>query len=621
MELNTTMHLSAAAINVLKGASSSYGIKASSQQRDNYEHIWARDSAVAGLAILIEEIEELYPIFKNSLCLLQQAAAENGQIPSNIKVNAEGQVTAISFGSVAGRTDASFWWIVGALEYLHKIEDIELKTIAEAQCDLIFKLADAWEFNRKDLMYLPMSGNWADEYITHGFVLYDQVLRYWALHLAGYYFKNTAWQEKADAVKLAIKKHFLFEAELDGSLYTGAQQEQLLNHDISKNFIASFSPGDRVEKFDAWSIALLLLLDIPSKASISKLNSALLDVFNQAEKKGIPAFWPIIEEGPLYHSLELNHNFRFKNIPGHFHNGGIWPVVNGFLIAGLQNAGLEESAGLLMEALTLHLGKYNEEASFSEYFDFYEGKPGGVSDLCFSASGYLLAKNAINRPNELKKQFLFFQQDDRSVLDSIKETVQNLIFHLNLNFQNPVAISIAGESGCGKTTLSRSFKEILEGAGLTTLLLHQDDYFKLPPKQNHNARVIDFSHIGPHEVRLSLLDEHVLKIKTGLTDNLPVPHMNWVADTEESKNISTSNVQVILVDGTYTTLLKHVDYKIFFNTTYLQTRKNRISRNRETVTDFIEKVLEKESEIIRSHKAMANVVINNKLEIIDNRQL
>ena len=75
MELNKTKHLSAAAINVLKAASSSYGIKASSQQLDNYEHIWARDSAVAGLAILIEEIEELYPIFKNTLWLLQQAAA------------------------------------------------------------------------------------------------------------------------------------------------------------------------------------------------------------------------------------------------------------------------------------------------------------------------------------------------------------------------------------------------------------------------------------------------------------------------------------------------------------------------------------------------------------------
>jgi hypothetical protein len=29
-------------------------------------------------------------------------------------------------------------------------------------------------------LYVPLSGNWADEYITDGYVLYDQLLRVWA---------------------------------------------------------------------------------------------------------------------------------------------------------------------------------------------------------------------------------------------------------------------------------------------------------------------------------------------------------------------------------------------------------------------------------------------------------
>jgi hypothetical protein len=40
---------------------------------------------------------------------------------------------------------------------------------------------EAWEFNNKGLLYVPLSGNWADEYITDGYVLYDQLLRVWAL--------------------------------------------------------------------------------------------------------------------------------------------------------------------------------------------------------------------------------------------------------------------------------------------------------------------------------------------------------------------------------------------------------------------------------------------------------
>jgi hypothetical protein len=35
-----------------------------------------------------------------------------------------------------------------------------------------------WEFNNKGLLYVPLSGNWADEYITDGYVLYDQLLRF-----------------------------------------------------------------------------------------------------------------------------------------------------------------------------------------------------------------------------------------------------------------------------------------------------------------------------------------------------------------------------------------------------------------------------------------------------------
>jgi hypothetical protein len=30
---------------------------------------------------------------------------------------------------------------------------------------------EAWEFNNKHLLYVSLSGNWADEYITDGYVL------------------------------------------------------------------------------------------------------------------------------------------------------------------------------------------------------------------------------------------------------------------------------------------------------------------------------------------------------------------------------------------------------------------------------------------------------------------
>ena len=609
--------IAAKAIEVLMGASSENGIKASSELTDNYNRVWARDSAVAGLAILSNQIKELYLPLKSSILILQKAAAVNGQIPSNVSVNADGEMTGVSFGGPVGRTDAGFWWVILTLQFLHQQPEEELKSTAYHQANAIFKLADAWEFNHKNLMYVPMSSNWADEYVTHGYVLYDQILRYWALDLAGSFYNREDWKEKASAIKIAIKQHYLLEGELTNSLYTEAQKKELVHFNLTHQFIASFSPGDRVERFDTWSAGLLLLLKIPSKESALKLEKATLVIFEAAHQKGIPAFYPLIQEDePLFQFIKLNHSYNFKNFPGHFHNGGIWPVVNGFLIAGLNQNGFNQTAKLLQHALHQNLMKHHDAIPFAEYFDFENATPGGVKNLCYSASGYLLAEKSLTANDEFKNLLLSTQLKEEKVKELIKEKVDNIIQKVGLFSNQKLAISIAGESGCGKTTLSRSIKEALEHLGKKVIILHQDEYFKLPPKKNHEARVKDFNHIGPHEARLSLLDEHIQKIKQADIQTLATPHMDWVTDTEETKFIEVRNIDLIIVEGTYTSLLKNIDYRIFINTNYKFTKQNRVNRNREKVTDFIERVLEKESNIIQQHQQLADVILDNQLNIV-----
>ncbi|MGZ3756526.1 MAG: glycoside hydrolase 100 family protein [Mucilaginibacter sp.] len=618
MEVLYQTYMSEQAIDVIRSASSIHGIKASSEKKDNYNSVWARDVSVTGLAIIAQQIKELYAPLRNSLMQLQKGASAYGQIPSNIRVDESGDITSISFGGPVGRVDASFWWIVASVLYLKQEEDEEFAAIVHKQCDAIFKLAECWEFNGKGLMCVPMSSNWADEYVTNGYVLYDQLVRYWALLVAADLFNRNDWGQKALEVKIAIKQHFLLEAELNNSLYTKAQQETLRGFDIEESFIASFSPGDRVERFDGWSIALLLLLDIPSKASVQKINRAVLNILGQNSNNGVPAFWPLINaDDELYKALKLNHSYNFKNLPGHFHNGGIWPVVNGFLIAGLKAAGMHDTAYLLMDILHKRLDDNFLETPFAEYFDYYEGKPHGVNNLCFSASGYLLASLAVSNYEQFSGKLFSYLQNELALLKTMRPAADAIIELFDIGSKTPVAISIAGESGSGKTTLSKLFGQILRERGLKVLLLHQDDYFILPPKKNHEARLNDFSLVGSGEVRLKLLDKHINKIKSGTINTLTIPHMDWITDTEQSKIVDVAGIEVVLVDGTYTSLLKEVDYRVFINTNYQQTRKNRVNRNRETVTPFIENVLKKESNIIQQHFVLADIVIDNQLNIVN----
>lgn len=610
-------YILAKAISVLKGASSENGIKASSELTDNYNRVWARDSAVAGLAILSNQIEELYLPLESSIRILQKAAAVNGQIPSNVTVNADGEMTGVSFGGPVGRTDAGFWWVIITLQFLNQKPQEQLKSIAYHQANAIFKLADSWEFNQKNLMYVPMSSNWADEYVTHGYVLYDQILRFWALDLAGSFFNRDDWKEKALAIKTAIKQHYLLELELSNSLFTEAQKIEIKNFDLEKQFIASFSPGDIVDRFDTWSVGLLLLLKIPSEESALKLEKATKKIFELANQKGMPAFYPLIKEDEsLFNCIKLNHSYHFKNHPGHFHNGGIWPVVNGFLIAGLNQNGLHQTAKLLHQAMDKNLMIHLETFPFAEYFDFEKSIPGGVKNLCYSASGYLLAEKSLSAPSDFKKSLFSSQIIEEQVNLLIREKVSRLIQEIGLEKNKSLTISIAGESGCGKTTLSRSIKELLEQSGKRVLILHQDEYFKLPPKQNHAARELNFEGIGPQEVRLSLLDSHIKKIKQAEIQTLAIPHMDWVNDTEEVKFIDVRNIDLIIIEGTYTSLLHQIDHRIFINTNYKSTKKNREIRNRESITDFIEMVLEKESAIIHEHLKLADIVLDAQLNIL-----
>lgn len=173
-----------------------------------------------------------------------------------------------------------------------------------------------------------------------------------------------------------------------------------------------------------------------------------------------------------------------------------------------------------------------------------------------------------------------------------------------------VAVSIAGESGCGKTETAQCLAELLESEGRTCLVISQDDYFRLPPKSNHQKRLGDISCVGLQEVRLDLLDEHVAAVKAHPDQPLTKPLSYYDEDEIRSETLAPGPRDVLIVEGTYTTLLENVDLRAFINRTYHQTKKARLARARDPDVGFLEQVLEIEHQEISQHKARADVVID-----------
>jgi len=173
----------------------------------------------------------------------------------------------------------------------------------------------------------------------------------------------------------------------------------------------------------------------------------------------------------------------------------------------------------------------------------------------------------------------------------------------------PVAISIAGESGSGKSELAEVIRERLAEGGVGALVLGQDDYFVYPPRTNETMRRKNIAHVGISEVRIDLLDRHIEEFKGG-AGSLRKPLVDFPEDRIDQDTLSLDGYRVLIAEGTYTSLLLNVDHRIFIDRTKRDTRDARALRAREAQDDFLEEVLAIEHRIISKHRARADLLVN-----------
>jgi GH15 family glucan-1,4-alpha-glucosidase len=384
--MNNSSYLKA--IELLQECSSSEGFLASKENTSNYNRVWARDGVICGLAALASGNTELINTFENTLNTLALNQHKNGTIPSNVLVIDNG--SEVSYGGLAGRVDAITWFIIGICQYAYYKKDDSILIKYEAEIQKCLALLEAWEFNNQHLMYVPLSGNWADEYITDGYVLYDQLLRIWALKSYNYFQKN---------LEIDIKiKNIISQIEIN---FTPNNQkpkyhERAYNElNFSGYMPCSFSPAGYKIQFDAFANSLALILNIGTNDFQNEILSSFEKIVCQTKLQLIPAFWPPIKPSDLdWNLLKNNCKYEFRNYPNEFHNGGSWPMVNGFYgLALIQKNQIDKSTQILNA-----INKANEinSYSFSENFNTETSNPNGVSFCAWSAAAAVFLHQSIN---------------------------------------------------------------------------------------------------------------------------------------------------------------------------------------------------------------------------------
>jgi len=142
-------------------------------------------------------------------------------------------------------------------------------------------------------------------------------------------------------------------------------------------------------------------------------------------------------------------------------------------------------------------------------------------------------------------------------------------------------VGLSGESGSGKTTLGAALAEAL---GAT--LVHMDDWYRLPPDENSRARRRDLEIVGPGEVALGALDEHI--------GGLDGP---------------------VVVEGTWVLLLGTPQVQVFLERTWQESHRDRIARGRDPIDDHTPRILAREQQILGFYLDRVDVRVDSAWQL------
>ena len=202
----------------------------------------------------------------------------------------------------------------------------------------------------------------------------------------------------------------------------------------------------------------------------------------------------------------------------------------------------------------------------------------------------------------------------------VANTIVDLLWPRIIASEGKYTMTVAGESGSGKSTTATALFTALQQRGKSCVLFQQDDYYVYPPITNDRTRRQNPEWRGLCEVNLALLDQHLQEFLEG-GQQIQKPLIVYADDRIDHEIVDVAQADILLVEGTFISLLKHVNTRIFIARTYLDTRIDRRKRSRyqAELDDFTEGILENEHEIVAAHSALADVVISKNYEVIYNK--
>jgi hypothetical protein len=234
------------------------------------------------------------------------------------------------------------------------------------------------------------TSDWRDEQWVLGYGLYVNCLVYTCLRLHGA-------QERAAALRTLVHRPDLrlgdgeHGHQHEGLLVPGRPYYALWSWKVLKD-----------EHFDLLGNSLAILAGIADPGRAGEIvdwvegQCAALRAHGQLALDQPPCLLPFMQPGdPDWHP-----RYNQFNLPGRYHNGGIWPFICGFYVAALMAAGRQELARRKLDALTGLVRAARRPGlafGFNEWARAQDGAVAGQDWQTWSAALYLYAVTCVER--------------------------------------------------------------------------------------------------------------------------------------------------------------------------------------------------------------------------------
>jgi uridine kinase len=190
----------------------------------------------------------------------------------------------------------------------------------------------------------------------------------------------------------------------------------------------------------------------------------------------------------------------------------------------------------------------------------------------------------------------------RLILDKIMELRGD-------NAPKKMVITISGEVGSGKSTISIVLGRMLKKRNIRAKILDLDDYYKVPPLERRKWRLENgIESIGYEEYDWDRVNQNLTDFKQSRKSSLPC--VDLITGYVDELTTNFEGVDILLINGLYSLKIEEANLKVMIELTYDETTEAQRYSQKEDLDSYRLAVLEREHDVVQSLKSKADFYID-----------